>query len=196
MSTLSQVGGIPDIGTGFLQPKQQNKWRIQFLNFGDLTNTIPLSMQAKKVTRPDLKFKTIEMHRYNSVAKVLGKHELGELSITFDDDIGSTAGKLVQAQLQRQQHIIGADGPFLAASQEGSMYKFATILDLLNGNDVVLETWTYEGCMISAYKGSELDYANSEAMTIDLTISVDHMFQRFPNAIKNNMALGGQGLGG
>lgn len=194
MSTLLQLGTLPDItGSGFLQPKQQNKWRVQFLSFGNSSNTSPLSLQAKKLTRPDLKFKTHEMHRYNSVAKILGKHEIGNLAITFDDDIGSSVGKVIQEQLQRQQYIIGADGPFLAASQEGSMYKFATILDLLNGNDVVLETWTYEGCMISEYKGSELDYSNSETMSIDLTISVDHMFQRFPNAISHNMALGGQG---
>jgi hypothetical protein len=196
MSTLSQVGGLPDVGTGFLQPKQQNKWRVTFLQFGELQNTTPLSMQAKKLSRPNLTFKTHEIHRYNSVAKVAGKHEISDLSITFDDDIGSSVGKIIQAQLQRQQYIVGADGPFLAASQEGSMYKFATVLDLLNGNDLVLETWTYEGCMIKEYKGSELDYSNSDTMTIDLTISVDHMFQRFPNAVKNNMALGGQGVGG
>lgn len=196
MSTLSQVGGLPDVGTGFLQPKQQNKWKVTFLNFGELQNTTPLSMQAKKLTRPNLEFQTHEMHRYNSVAKVLGKHKIGDLNITFDDDIGSSVGKIVQAQLQRQQYVVGADGPFLAASQEGSMYKFATVLDLLNGNDLILETWTYEGCMIKDYKGSELDYGNSETMTIDLVISVDHMFQRFPNAVKNNMALGGQGVGG
>jgi hypothetical protein len=196
MSTLSQVGGVPDIGTGFLQPKQANKWRISFLGFGELSNTTPLSMQAKSVGRPDLKFKTHELHRYNSVAKVLGKHEIGNLTLKLDDDIGGTVGKIVQAQLQRQQYIIGADGPFLAASQEGSMYKFATVLDLLNGNSLVLETWTYEGCMISEYKGSELDYSKSDTIEIDLTISVDHMYQTFPNAVANNMALGGVGLNG
>jgi len=196
MSTLSQVGGLPDVGTGFLQPKQQNKWRIQFVQFGNLSNTIALSMQAKKVTRPDLKFKSIDLHRYNSTAKVLGKHEIGDLSLTLDDDIGSSVGRAVQEQLQRQQYIIGADGPFLRANESGSMYKFATILDLLNGNNLVLETWTYEGCMIKEWKGSELDYANSEALTIDLTISVDHMFQTFGNVVTNNMALGGVGPNG
>jgi hypothetical protein len=196
MSTLSQVGGIPEVGVGFLQPKQQNKWRVQFIGFGTTGTSQPLSMNAKKITRPTLKFKSHEMHRYNSVSKVLGKHEFGELAITFDDDIGSSVGKVIQSQLQRQQFIVGADGPFLAASQEGSLYKFATVLDLLNGNDVVLETWTYEGCMITDYKGSDVDYSTSEIMTIDLTISIDHMFQRFPNTIKNNNALGGHGLGG
>jgi len=196
MSTLSQVGGVPDIGTGFLQPKLSNKWRVSFLGFGDLANTTPLSMQAKSIGRPELKFEVQKLHRYNSTAKVLGKHDIGDLTLKLDDDIGGSVGRIVQAQLQLQQSIIGAGAPFLASSQEGSLYKFATILDLLNGNSLVLETWTYEGCMISQYKSSEVDYAKSDIMTIDLTISVDHMYQTFPNAVANNMALGGVGLNG
>lgn len=185
MSTLSQVGGIPEVNAGgFLQPKQQNKWRVTFNNFGATgQDSTPLSMQAKKIGRPDLKFKVVDMHRYNSVAKVLGKHEIGNLTITLDDDIGGTVGRAVQTQLQRQQFVIGADGPFLAAAQEGSMYKFKTIVDMLNGNDIVLETWTYEGCAIAEYKGSELDYGNSDIVTIDLTIAVDHMYQTFSDAV-------------
>lgn len=196
MSTLSQVGGIPEIGTGFLQPKQSNKWRVQFLGFGNLSNTTPLSMQARKVGRPDLKFESHKLHRYNSIAKVLGKHEFGNLTLTLDDDIGSTVGSIVQAQLQRQQQLIGAGSGYLAAGLEGSLYKFATVLDLLNGNDGVLESWTYEGCQIIEWKVSELDYSKSDELTIDLTLTIDNMYQTFNAISSNNMALGGVGLGG
>jgi hypothetical protein len=194
MATLTDVGGLPGVGTGFLQPKQQNKWRVQFLGFGNLPSSQPLSLQAKSLTRPDLTFDTSDLHRYNSRAKVLGKHTFGDLSIVFDDDLGSSASKIIQAQIQRQQYLIGAEGPYLAAAQEGSFYKFATVVDILNGNDLVVESWTYEGCMITNYKVGDLDYANSEVLTIDLTISVDHAFQCFPNSVKDNLALGGAGI--
>lgn len=195
MATLIEVGGLPGYGAGFLQPKQKNKWRVRFLQFGDpASNTTAITMQAKKVDLPDLSFENHQIHRYNSYANVLGKHKFGNLDITFDDDLGSSASKLVQAQIQKQQYTIGAEGPYLAAGQEGSFYKFATIVDILNGNDLVVETWTYEGCMITNYKKEGLDYSSSDVVTLALTIMVDHAFQCFPNAVRNNSALGGAGV--
>lgn len=196
MSTLQQVGGLPGYGAGFAQPKQKNKWRVQFLDFGSHllpSNTTPVTMQAKKVARPNLSFEKHEMHRYNSYSRVLGKHKFGELQITFDDDLGSGASKVIQAQLQKQQFILGAEGPYLAAAQEGSIYKFVTIVDMMNGNDLVVETWTYEGCMITDYRPDELDYSTSDIVTMQLTIELDHGFQCFPNTVRNNSALGGFG---
>lgn len=195
MATLSDVGGLPGVTTGtFLQPKQKNKWRVSFLGFAAAPNALPLSLQASKVVRPDLKFDKKEMHRYNSRANILGKHEFGDLTLTLVDDLSSSASKLIQTQLQRQQYIIGAEGPYLAAAQEGSFYKFATVVDMLNGNDLVVESWTYEGCMITNYKLDDLDYSASDILNIDLTIAIDHAFQCFPNSVKDGIALGGTGI--
>lgn len=193
MSTLANVGGLPDnIMGGFLQPKQTNKWRVNFFQFGSGVDGLGLTMQAKKVGRPELKFETHKMHRYNSVAKVLGKHDFTDLTITFDDDIGNQATALIQQQLQKQQWIIGADGNYLAASRQGMDYKFATQVDMLDGNDGVLESWTYEGCMISNFKTSDLSYESSDIATIDLTISIDHMYQTIPGGAGSaSHALGG-----
>ncbi len=194
MATLTDVGGLPGGTAGFLQPKQKNKWRVRFLGFGGSSNSLPLTMQAQKVTRPELKFEKHVMHRYNSRANVIGKHEFTDLELTLMDDIGSTASSLVRAQLQRQQHLIGAEGPYLAAAQAGGLYKFATVIDALNGNDTVLETWTYEGCVITNHKIDELDYSTSDILTINLTIAIDHAYQLFPNKITPDQALGGAGI--
>lgn len=194
MSTLLQVGGLPFTGAniGFLQPKQQNKWRAVFIGFGqNAAPTNDLSIQVKKLGRPNLEFKTHEQHRYNSNAKILGKHTIGDLTMTFEDDISNRASSLIQSQLQRQQFVIGAEGDFLAASQEGSMYKFAVRLEMLNGNSVILESWRYEGCAIKNAKWGDLDYANSEQISIDLTMTVDHMYQEFDSRVAPGQALGG-----
>ncbi len=195
MATLSDVGGLPGIGAGFLQPKQKNKWRARFLGFGFSPNSLPMSLQAQKVTRPELKFEKHTMHRYNSRANVLGKHEFTDLELTVMDDLGGTASSLIRDQIQRQQYLIGAEGPYLAAAQEGRLYKFATMLDMLNGDDIVVETWTYEGCMITNYKSDELDYSSSDVVNIQLTIAVDHAYQTYPNKVVTNQALGGSGIG-
>jgi len=194
MATLTDVGGLPGIGTGFLQPKQKNKWRVRFLGFGDGADSNVMSMQASKITAHTLTFQKHDMHRYNSRAAIAGKHEFSNMELTVTDDLGSGAAMVIQQHLQRQQYLIGAAGPYLAAAQEGSMYKFATILDTLNGNDLVTESWTYEGCWIVDHKQDELDYSSSDIVSINLTLSVDHAYQTFPNAAVPGQALGGYGV--
>jgi hypothetical protein len=83
----------------------------------------------------------------------------------------------VQAQLQKQQWLIGAEGQWLAAAGEGSLYKFVTYLDLLDGNDQVIEKWTVEGCHLNSVGYDQLDYSVGEPVTIEMNIRYDHARQ-------------------
>lgn len=176
MSTIADIG-IPGVGTGILHPKQKNRWRITFANFGGGVDSQPVSMQAVKVNRPKVVHKKIELHRYNSISYVAAKHEWNPMELTIEDDVSSTASTVIQAQLQKQQWLIGAEGQWLAAAGEGSLYKFVTYLDMLDGNDQVIEKWIVEGCWIEQSDYGELTYENGEAVTIALTISFDHARQ-------------------
>jgi hypothetical protein len=187
MATINDIG-IPGVGTGILQPKINNRWRITFANMGGGADSQPVSMQAVKVTRPKLTKEEIELRRYNSVAWVAARHNWDPMSVTVQDDVTGTAGAVIQQQLQKQQWIVGAEGQWLAAAGEGSLYKFASYIDLLDGNDQIIEKWVVEGCWIKEATWSDLDYSSgTEALTIDLSI-------RFDNA---NQIIGGyaQGLG-
>lgn len=176
MATINDIG-IPGIGTGILQPKLKNKWRVTFANFGGGADSQPLSMQAVQVTRPVLSFEEVQLDRYNSRAFIAGKHTFEPMTITFEDDVTGTASKVVQEQLQKQQLLIGAAGPFLAAAGEGSIYKFVTYLDLLDGNDQVIEKWTVEGCWVQNVDYTDLDYSASDAVLITCTLRYDHARQ-------------------
>ena len=140
MSTINDFG-IPGVGSGILHPKHKNRWRVTFANMGGGIDSQPVSMQAVTVTRPKLSFEEIELHRYNSRAWVAGKHNWEPLSLTIEDDVTGTASTVIQAQLQKQQWLIGAEGQWLAAAGEGSLYKFVTYIDQLDGNDQVIEKW-------------------------------------------------------
>jgi hypothetical protein len=131
-------------------------------------------MQAVKVNRPTLNFEEVPLHRYNSVAYVAAKHSWEELKLTIEDDVTSSASAVLQAQLQKQQWLIGAEGQWLAAAGEGSIYKFVTYLDQMDGNDQVIEKWTIEGCWIKSSNYGELDYSDGKAVTIDMSIRFDH----------------------
>jgi len=176
MATINDIG-IPGIGNGILQPKLKNRWRVTFSNMGGGVDSQPLSMQVVNVTRPALSFDEVELHRYNSRAWVAGKHTFEPTTITLEDDVTGTASRVIQDQIQAQQWLIGAEGQFLAARGEGSLYKFVTTYDLLDGNDVVIEEWILEGCFIQNVDYTDLDYSASDAVQITLTVRYDHARQ-------------------
>lgn len=176
MSTINDIG-IPGIGSGILHPKQKNRYRVTFANMGGGTDSQPVSMQAKTCTRPKVTFAKIELHRYNSIAYVAGKHSWTPLSITIEDDVSGTASTVLQAQLQKQQWLIGAEGQWLAAAGEGSLYKFVTYIEQLDGNDTVIERWTCEGCWLEETDYTDLDYSSGDPVNITLSISYDHARQ-------------------
>ena len=176
MSTLADTG-IPGVGSGILQPKLKNRWRVTFANIGGGSPSSSLSMQAVTTNRPTLTFDEVPLHRYNSVAYVAGKHSWNDLSITVQDDVTGSASQVIQNQLQKQQWLIGAEGQWLAAAGEGSLYKFVTYLDMLDGNDQVIEKWTVEGCWIEDSDWGELAYETGDPVEIQLSISYDHARQ-------------------
>ena len=194
MATINQFG-IPGVGQGILQPKLKNRWRVTFSGMGtDGTSAQPLSHQAVTVTRPQLSFEQIELNRYNSRAYVAGRHEWQPMALTFEDDVTGSASRVVNDQISKQQFLIGAEGPFLGASQEGSIYKFSTKIEMLDGQEQSIERWIVQGCFIQEVDYTDLDYADSAAVMINLQIRFDHAFQEIEgyNA-GEGVALGGDG---
>lgn len=193
MATINDIG-IPGVGSGILQPKLKNRWRVTFANLGGGADSQPLSLQAVTLTRPVLSFEEVQLDRYNARAYVAGKYTFEPMTITFEDDVSSTATQVLQEQIQNQQFLIGAEGQWLAASGEGSLYKFVTYLDLLDGNEQVTEKWTVEGCFIQNIDYMDLDYAASEAVQITVTLRYDHARQDAGGYDQGQgVALGGAG---
>lgn len=176
MATINDIG-IPDVGSGILHPKHKNRWRATFANMGGGTDSQPVSAQVITFTRPRLTFEDITLHRYNSLSYIGGKHSWEPFSITVQDDVTGTASAVIQAQLQKQQWLIGAEGQWLAAAGEGSLYKFVTYLDMLDGNEQVIEKWTIEGCWLQNANWGDLDYSTGEPVQIELSVRYDHARQ-------------------
>ena len=176
MSTINDMG-IPGVGNGILQPRQKNRWRITFANLGGGADSQPLSMQAVTVTRPVINFEEVQLDRYNSRAWIAGKYTFEPITLSFEDDVSGSASQVIQEQLQKQQWLIGAEGQWMAAAGEGSLYKFVTYLDLLDGNDQVTEKWTVEGCWFQQVDYTDLDAASSDQVLITVTLRYDHARQ-------------------
>jgi len=191
--------GIPGVGTGVLHPKHKNLWRITFANLGGGADSQPMSMQAVTVTRPSITFEKIELNRYNTKAFVGGKHTFEPMTLTIEDDVTGSATRVVQEQMNSQQWLIGAQGPWLGKGEEGSLYKFVTYLDMMDGKEEVIEKWVIEGCWLESVDYTDLDYADSAAVQITMQISYDHARQEQTNGYSagEGVATGGAGrIGG
>jgi hypothetical protein len=187
MATLSQMG-VPGGGNILLHPKQKYRWQIRFIGLAGVP-TRELTAQCISANRPNVEYETVTLHRYNGSAYILGKRQpFAPLNVHFEDDItGIVSGYLAQ-QSELQQRLIGADSSnsqWLNTAPTADSYKFLTYLELLDGNEGVVETWVMEGCSLSALDNGDLDYASSDVVTISATIHFDHAYQ----------ILSGQGYG-
>ncbi len=194
MATMSQAG-IPGVGTGLLHPKAKNRWRTFFSGLGGTSAasaTMPndLSLQVITFTRPSFSFEEIQQDRYNARVWIAGKYNFEPMTMTIEDDVTNRASSAIQAQLESQQRLVGATGPWLNAEATASGYKFGTIFEQLDGNEVVLEQWKFEGCWISAIDYTDMDVSTGEKVTINLTLRYDLARQVL------NPAITGSSIGG
>lgn len=194
MGTLSQVG-IPGVGNGVLHPKAKNRWRAIFVGLGGIlgsNSSVPndLSLQVITFTRPSLTYEEIQLDRYNSRVWVAGKHNFEPLTVTVEDDITNRATNAIQTQLERQQRLIGANGPWLNTEATALGYKFGVRLEQLDGNETVVEVWKYEGSWFTAVDWGDADYATGDKMVITLTVRYDHVRQTLIPAVTGS-AIGG-----
>lgn len=175
---------------GLLMPKLQYRFRVNFLNFGvDAQGGLSLTKQVTECARPQLQFDEITLPVYNSTLYLAGKGKWQPLSLTVRDDASGTVSKAVGQQLQKQLDFVEQ-----ASAATGQDYKFQTNIEILDGGNgaaapAVLETWELYGCFLQQANYQTLNYANSEVVTIQLTL-------RYDNAIQSPLASGvGAGIG-
>ncbi len=180
MAILSDVGN-DILNLGIYQPKLRNRWLLTFIGTAGGSNQDSdfLTVQAITASRPKLTFEKIKLDRYNSRVFIAGKHSFDPMNIVFEDDTGGLVAQALQAQLESQQAIIAqTPAPLMPASAAGELYKFAIRLDMLDGNETIFESWSIEGCWIETIDWTDLDYAASEVVKINMTVSFDHARQR------------------
>ena len=183
--------GVPAGISGVLQPKLAHKWQVVFKNFGGSVDTQPLTSQVVTCTRPNINWDEVTMHRYNGEAYAMSKYSFEPARLTVEDDLNSISSNAIQQQITRQQHLIGSGAPYLATAAAGSEYKFGMVLQQLNGDDIVIEEWLYEGCWIKGADYGEGDYSSPDIMKITLEIRYDMVRQNIKQTGSSGLATGG-----
>jgi len=162
---------------GLLMPKLQFRFRVNFLNFGTVGDTVSLTKQVIDCARPQVQFQEITIPIYNSTMYLAGKATWQTLAINIRDDASGTVSALVGQQLQKQMDFVEQ-----ASAASGQDYKFQTNIEILDGGNgtqgpVVLETWELYGCFVQTANYNTLNYATNEAVTIALTLRYDNAIQ-------------------
>lgn len=163
---------------GLLMPKLQYRFRITFDGLGvSAADLVEMTKQVVSFNRPTVNFVNTDIHVYNSVVRLAGKHEWGDCSITLRDDAGNNISRLIGEQLQKQFDFYEQ-----SSASAGLAYKFKTRCEMLDGGNGVhepriLETWELYGCYIREANYQEVNYANSDPVQIQLSIRFDNAIQ-------------------
>lgn len=182
ISTLSRISVPLDTqdsasSQGLLMPKLQYRFRVSLENFGVSTPTTELTKQVVSASRPQVEFEEMEIHTYNTRAYLAGKHAWQPITITLREDVNNRVQKLVGEQLQKQFDFFEQ-----SSAASGIDYKFTTRIEILDGGNGantpnVLETFELYGCFVQNANYNELDYSNSEPVTVELSIRYDNAVQ-------------------
>jgi hypothetical protein len=170
--------GVRGNGGEILHPQMKNKWRLTFNGIGGVLDSQALTFQAITCDRPKLSFEKVTLDRYNSRSYIAGKHQFDPINVTFEADISGGVSSVIRDQLERQQRIIGmTSAPRLPTALAGQDYKFSITQEILDGDNTPIEVWYIEGAWIENADFTDLDYAASETIKIQLAISYDHARQ-------------------
>lgn len=163
---------------GLLMPKLQYRFRLIFEGLGETSgDLVELTKQVVSFNRPTVNFVNTDLHVYNSVVRLAGKHEWGDCSITIRDDVQNNVTRMIGEQLQKQFDFMEQ-----SSANAGINYKFITKCEMLDGGNgdfepTVLERWTLYGCYIREANYQEVNYANSDPVTVQLSIRFDNAIQ-------------------
>lgn len=176
MSTLHNFG-VPLGGGagrgGILQPKAKNRFRVRVFGFGPIAGGLELTQQVITCGRPQWNANPVEAHSYNSTAYFTGKVQWQPLSMTVRDDVTNSVSRLIGHQVQKEMNHFEQ-----TTTLAGQNYKFETYIEHMDGgNDVVLEQWFLEGCMLESVNWGDLDMSTGESVTIELGLRFDNATQ-------------------
>ena len=168
---------------GLLMPKLKYRFRVIFENFGVSTPRTELTKQVIDFARPSVSFEEITVPIYNSFLYLAGKYSWEMITCNLRDDASGQVARLVGEQLQKQLDFME-----MASAASGIDYKFTTKFEVLDGGNGVatpnvLETWELYGCYLQAVNYNDATYAESQPMTISMTI-------RFDNAVQTPLGTG------
>jgi hypothetical protein len=176
------VVGVGDNDGALLMPKLQYRFRVTLNKFGsENADSTSLTQQVIDVSKPNLSFDDITLDTYNSRIYLAGKSTWEPITLNIRDDVTNAVQNVVGEQIQKQFDFFEQ-----SSAAAGSDYKFDMKIEILDGGNsssggyhdvAVIESFALVGCYIQSANYNSLNYAESAANTISLTIRYDNALQ-------------------
>lgn len=158
-----------DFGLGGRSTCHMRKFRWLFKIDG--VSAVTGALPPEKSARPSLNFKEIEVQHLNETLFFAGKPEWKPITLTLYD-LKKNNNPVFEWIKQAYNPCEGR----WSAPAPNTFKKSVARLEMYDGCGRVMETWIYENVWPQSIEWGELDMANSEYVTIELTLRYDRAF--------------------
>ena len=174
---------------GYLEPKRQYRWILQFGNVND--EAIPQYI-VKTATQPGYEVTEAEHSYINHTFYYPGRVRWNEITVTLVDPVSPDATNLLYSYLKQSGYVlpdnVPAGGTTDTVTKARAVFgvgnwrlvKFGSAPDDRQASDALsfpadteLEEWTLQNAWIKNVDFGNLDYTSDEILEISLTIRYD-----------------------
>lgn len=149
--------------------KRKSRWLFKIDNVSDDGAS---ALPPLKSARPSLNFKEMEAQHLNETVFFPGKPEWKPITLTLFD-LDGKENKVIDWIKQ----VYDASAGDWLPSCDGTFKKRCT-LELYNGCGDVIETWIFENAWPQSVEWGDLDMADSNFITIDITLRYDRAYRQ------------------
>ena len=147
------------------EPKVQNR----FVMYMD---GIP-SFMVRNVTAPNFEDLSIKLDHINSYRKIRGKREWGNMDMTLYDPITPSGAQAVMEWARLSYESVTGRAGY------SDFYKKDLTLNILGPVGDIVSEWVIKGAFITNFAQGSLDWANSEAVELSITVAMDYCVLNF-----------------
>ena len=158
--------GIGQLGFSNLVFKRKFRYTFELFDICNSSDFVPRHY-VKVAARPSLSIEETEVNFLNAKTWIPGKASWETITVTYIDVSTSEAAPLFRwlASVYNFTDPINLE---MGATREN--YSATAVVKLWDGCGALIETWTMRDVWPTAVNFGDLDYANSEEATIELTL--------------------------
>ena len=157
---MAETLSVTDMLPSKYEPKRQFRWVLQIEGLD--------AFLMKTAARPSISQNPITIDYINTKRYLAGKAEFGTMEVTLYDPIAPSGAQQVMEWIRTHYESVSGRAGY------ADFYKRDIQLKLLDPIGTVVELWDVKGAFIESVNYNSLDYSNTEAMMINLTLRFDN----------------------
>ena len=142
------------------EPKVQNRFVMYMDN-------IP-SFMVKNVKAPTFSDNVVKLDHINSYRKIRGKREWEDMTMTLYDPITPSGAQAVMEWARLSYESVTGRAGY------SDFYKKDLTLNILGPVGDIVGEWIIKGAFITNFAQGQLDWSNSEAVQLSITVAMDY----------------------